>query len=205
MKYLEENDKTLKENNTTGFIFITLGLYGTLGDEAVLEMKNAYEIEIEKARLEGNDQERIRRIKKVYFGKVDALLDNSAIGPQWLRKYDMAKLMISEMEAIDNKTIRIVCYTVMPNHVHLVFETIKDDEPTISATIESFKRNTGEKAKELLGIGSQFWIPDHHVHIIHEQNEFINIISYILENPVKTGLVEYWRDWPWSYCNPDYI
>jgi putative transposase len=204
MKYLEENDKTLKENNTTGLIFITLGLEGTLADEAVLALKNEFEQEIENALAEGQDQYRIRRIKKVYFTKIDFLLDNSVIGPQWLRKYDMAKLMISELEALDDKVVKLVCYTVMPNHVHLVFET-KDDESLIAGTIESFKSKTSEKANSMLGTDGQFWIPDHHVHIIHEQTELINIISYILENPVKAGLVEYWRDWPWSFCNPDYI
>jgi putative transposase len=206
MKFLKEDHKTIEDKNTAGIIFITLGLEGALADEAVLNMKNELDLEIQQAQIEGQNDYRIRRIKKVYFSKIDALLDTSSIGPQWLRKYDLAKLIIGELEVLEGQNIKLVCYTVMPNHVHLVFEPVeKINESVISESIELFKLKTRDKANEILGIEGEFWIQDHHIHFIHDSTELINIISYILENPVKAGLVDYWRDWPWTYCNPDYI
>ncbi len=32
--------------------------------------------------------------------------------------------------------------------------------------------------------------------------EFGRIVRYVLNNPVKAGLVEDWSKWPWTYCRP---
>jgi len=207
MNFLEQEKRVTEENGTRGIFFVTLALQGALASDAMRSLKE--ELERETRRLQGLEHSdcRIRRLKKVYFTKIDAILDATEYGPQWLRKYDVAKLAIGAMEDLDGKTIKLLCYTVMPNHVHLVFEPLdpgKDRQKAIEA-LDEFEQITAEKAAGILDIDGEFWIGDDHLHPVHDSNELINIISYILENPVKAGLVDYWRDWPWSYCNADYI
>ena len=31
------------------------------------------------------------------------------------------------------------------------------------------------------------------------------IVQYVLDNPVKAGLVDSWNQWPWTYCKPDLL
>ena len=31
-----------------------------------------------------------------------------------------------------------------------------------------------------------------------------NVMSYVLENPVKAELVDDWQQWPYTYLNPNY-
>lgn len=207
MSFLEQEKMIAEENGTQGVFFVTLGLQGSLTEDAMRLMKDELDQEIMKLNKEGNSECRIRRLKKVYFTKIDAILDAAEYGPQWLRKYDIAKLAINAIEDLNGKTIKLLCYTVMPNHIHLVFEPLDDekDKHTALEALEEFKQKISEKAASLLNIEGNIWIIDDHLHAVHDSKELINIISYILENPVKAGLVDYWRDWPWSYCNADSI
>jgi putative transposase len=36
-------------------------------------------------------------------------------------------------------------------------------------------------------------------HYIRNQKEFTNIEYYIIENPVKAGLIEDWQQWKFTY------
>lgn len=36
--------------------------------------------------------------------------------------------------------------------------------------------------------------------VIRDAEELESTIRYVLNNPVKAGLVDEWQDWPFSYC-----
>ncbi len=36
-------------------------------------------------------------------------------------------------------------------------------------------------------------------HVVRDPEEYQRIVAYVLNNPVKAGLVQEWKDWPWSY------
>lgn len=37
-------------------------------------------------------------------------------------------------------------------------------------------------------------------HYVRNEKEWGRIMTYVLNNPVKAGLVRDWQDWRWSYC-----
>jgi len=40
---------------------------------------------------------------------------------------------------------------------------------------------------------------------VRNEREFTRILAYIVNNPVKAGLVDEWRDWPYTYVNPELL
>jgi hypothetical protein len=50
-----------------------------------------------------------------------------------------------------------------------------------------------------LGRQGAFWQDESYDRVIRDSEEFDRVISYVLENPVKAGLVSEWGKWPWSY------
>lgn len=50
-----------------------------------------------------------------------------------------------------------------------------------------------------LGKTGVFWQAESYDHLIRSDRELGAIGNYILENPVKAGLVTKWEDWPYSY------
>ena len=44
------------------------------------------------------------------------------------------------------------------------------------------------------------WQQEYWDRFIRDERHFASSINYILDNPVKAGLVQESKDWPWSYC-----
>jgi REP element-mobilizing transposase RayT len=65
--------------------------------------------------------------------------------------------------------------------------------------MQSLKGYTAREANKVLGRRGQFWDPESYDHEVRNGGEFRRIREYILNNPVKAGLVQDWRDWRWSW------
>jgi REP element-mobilizing transposase RayT len=65
--------------------------------------------------------------------------------------------------------------------------------------MHSLKRYTARQANQLLGREGAFWQHENYDHVVRDEEEWQRIITYILNNPVKAGLVQNWEDWEWTY------
>lgn len=159
-------------------------------------MQNTYANEEQKAS--------IYRAQKRYFGKFDDLLDSKTHGPTWLERPDIAKIVKEAIHHRDGKEYGLVCYTIMPNHVHLVIEAVnasdQDAKFDLSKTLQNVKRYTGTRANRVLDrVGHPFWQDESYDHVVRDDHEFANILRYVVNNPVKAGLTDDWEHWAWTY------
>ena len=65
--------------------------------------------------------------------------------------------------------------------------------------MQSLKGYTARKANHILGRSGAFWHHESYDHCVRNPNEWQRIVSYVLNNPVKAGLVDEWENWRWSY------
>jgi putative transposase len=91
-------------------------------------------------------------------------------------------------------TLHALC--LMPNHVHCVVETTR---AALSAGIHRLHGQYAEAFNTKYArwghvFGDRFaaWLPGDEEHLR-------NTCRYVLLNPVRAGLVERARDWPWSH------
>ena len=115
----------------------------------------------------------------------------------------------------DGKVFDLHAFCIMPNHVHAVFERLSKSgwQPDHGDTLEchsdlpkimqSLKRHTARQANLTLGREGAFWQDESYDHVIRDGEEYIRIVNYILEDPVKAGLVSRWDEWPWTYCRSE--
>jgi len=47
--------------------------------------------------------------------------------------------------------------------------------------------------------GQSFWAHESYDHWIRNPQEFERVAAYIVNNPVKAGLVADWNVWPWTW------
>jgi len=66
--------------------------------------------------------------------------------------------------------------------------------------MQSLKRYTAAKANKILVRRGPFWQHENYDHIVRNEHELERIIVYVLNNPVKAGLVKNRDDWKWNYC-----
>lgn len=142
--------------------------------------------------------------QKRYFGKFDIYLDQGSHGPTWLKNRAIAQMIVDALHYRDGKIFRLDAYCIMPNHVHLLINPLPQSDGSYQALakiMHSLKRFTASQANKILDrSGQTFWQAESYDHIVRNAPEWKNIMSYILDNPVKAGLVTDWQDWPWSYC-----
>ncbi|RZL04799.1 MAG: hypothetical protein EOO62_20475 [Hymenobacter sp.] len=140
------------------------------------------------------------RRAEVLFWRFDALLNGSEHGPTWLSQPAVADLVQQALHYPDAKSYDLRCYCIMPNHVHVVV-ALPDNSPPLTKTLQLLKGYFSFQANKLLGLSGAFWQAESYDHVVRP-GEVDRITSYVLENPVKAGLVDDWQKWPHSYWAP---
>lgn len=91
----------------------------------------------------------------------------------------------------------------MPNHVHILIDTSSGQvSQKLSVIMQRIKGGTAREINQRLNRKGVFWQKDSYDHLVRNQEEWLKIYAYILNNPVKAGLVNDIQHWPYSYgCN----
>jgi REP element-mobilizing transposase RayT len=203
--------------------FITIRLKNSLPYEIIAALRK----ERERAKLalhELPESERKGQNKlddQRYFERWEEYLDKAEYGPRWLLHPEVADVVKEALHYRDGKIIDLHAYCIMSNHVHLVFEPLRsksdwqsdlqhDDlwndkqsdlgHPDVAKILQSLKRYTARQANKILGRQGAFWQDESYDRVIRDNEEYIRTVDYVLENPVKSGLVTQWDEWRWAYC-----
>ena len=131
------------------------------------------------------------------FVAMDRLLDRGASGPLYLKRPELADLVVAALHDGESRFHRyqLHAYVVMPNHVHVLVT------PRVVATrwLAPLKGFTAHQANELLGrSGQAFWQDESYDHLVRSEVEFDRIQYHIEENPVKAGLALEPERYLWS-------
>ncbi|MEE9429781.1 MAG: transposase [Melioribacteraceae bacterium] len=110
------------------------------------------------------------------------------------------KIVKNELHKNDAKDYKLICYCIMPNHVHLIFYLLEKSR-SVSKFMQAIKRVSAYYANLELGKKGSFWQAESFDHIVRDEDELEKLIEYTLMNPVKAGLVEDWKSWKHSYLS----
>jgi len=133
----------------------------------------------------------------IFFGKYDKLLHNNK-KIQHLRNPKVANVIIKELSKYDNKEYTLICYSIMPNHVHVVFSLLENSK-SIDKIMQNIKRISAFNANQILNKKGSFWQSESYDHIVRDEDELQRIVDYTLYNPVKAKLVDEWGKWEYNY------
>jgi REP element-mobilizing transposase RayT len=149
----------------------------------------------------GESRSRFRELARRHFPMLESWLDKATIGPTWLPDARVADIVAEALHHRDGKTYRLDAYSIMPNHVHSVFAPLAQNNTpqSLSSIMHSLKRNTAKRANQILSRSGAFWEHESFDHYIRNRAEGNRIIKYVLQNPVKAGLVKTREEWPWNY------
>ena len=98
--------------------------------------------------------------------------------------------LMEEADKIENALLRIEDLKERTKQAYLA----------LSRIMHSLKRHTALKANKILERRGKFWQHESYDHVVRDEAELKRIRQYVLNNPVKAGLVAEFQDWPWSYC-----
>jgi putative transposase len=127
----------------------------------------------------------------------DAFLDAGA-GYCWLKQPEIATVVQNALLHFDGERYRLLAWTVMPNHVHVLVEPF--DTHALGDIVSSWKRFSARMANRLLGRSGSFWQEDYWDTYIRNERHLGSTIAYIENNPVNAGLVKEVADWRWCHA-----
>jgi putative transposase len=203
-----------------GILFVTFRLYGAIPKVVLKEWRNtrdALERELAITRDPKSEIENARiQFYRSWFAKFERLLDSSKAGPLWLKDVEVAKIVYDSLVFRNGKEYELFAFCIMSNHVHVLFKPILtersltsvqaahstklySEHPPLGNIMQSLKGYTARKANLVLKRTGPFWDAESYDHQVRNDDEFYRIKRYILNNPVKAGLVCDWRDWRWSF------
>ena len=192
-------------------LFVTFRLAGSLPGAIIAALEEQCEREDEALRSIQDVQECRKRAylnTRRAFGRWDTALDNATTGPQWLANSQIAAIVVEALHYRHDRVYDLLAFCVMPNHVHLVCTPLQCEDGTYYALqriLQSFKRYTARESNKILQRRGTFWQSESYDHVIRDEAELTRIIQYVLDNPVKAGLVPNWEAWPWTYTSRDIV
>lgn len=195
--------------------FITFRLHGSLPEFVLKQLMEEFNTEKELKRLRSSNLS-ITKIPSTfyqrYFETFDSFLDTQHVQNRWLADERIAQIVMDAILYRDTKAYELICFTIMPNHVHMLIEMQKNDNnmtddhlvnksnTRLSTMLHSLKRYTAYHCNKLLRREGAFWQSESYDRVVRNEKELDYTVQYILNNPVKAGLVKVVNDWKFSYC-----
>jgi len=99
---------------------------------------------------------------------------------------------------------------VMPDHVHIIFTPLVNSQAmevySLAEIMDAVKGTSAHRINKVLGRKGRVWQPESFDHVVRSSESLDAKIIYLLENPVRAGLVDDWADYPWlwkkAFVNP---
>jgi REP element-mobilizing transposase RayT len=91
--------------------------------------------------------------------------------------------------------IPLYAYCIMPDHVHLLLSASE------TKGITEFVREIKSRSTKLAwqhGYRGTIWQRSFYDHFLRRDEDCMLVANYIVHNPVRSGIVEHWRDYPFS-------
>ena len=140
-------------------------------------------------KLAGHEREKLR---KLHGESVERYL-RTGHGSCWMKRNNIAAIVASALIHFDGKRYRLLAWSIMPNHVHVVVQSF-DGHP-LSSIIHSWKRHSAREANKLLGRGGSFWQVEYYDHLIRDKDDLLHHIEYTWNNSDVAGL----KNWAWRW------
>jgi REP element-mobilizing transposase RayT len=90
----------------------------------------------------------------------------------------------------------------MPNHVHLALTALSDVNGTFSIPeiMQAVKGASAHRVNKLLGRKGPVWQEESFDHVPRSIEKLESQVRYIMNNPVRAGLVKSSEEYPWLWC-----
>lgn len=113
----------------------------------------------------------------------------------------IARVVVDALQELDGVRYRLLAFTIMPNHVHVLFHV---SAVPMKKIVQGWKGRTSRAANQMLGkTGHPFWQHDYWDTYMRDPAHEAQTTRYIRNNPVKASLVSDWRRWPWTCTASD--
>lgn len=174
--------------------FVTFRLADSLPQSTLLAIQWEREALINSLRKSTRPpaQWELDAVRRLFNQKVEDYLDSGA-GSCVLGFPHVADCLKTTLFYYHLVRYGIHVWCIMPNHVHVLVEPYDSGPDCLSKIMHSWKSFSSNAINKLLGKRGKLWQPESYDHILRDEADYRRAEEYVLQNPVKAGLV----DWQW--------
>ncbi len=95
----------------------------------------------------------------------------------------------------------------MPDHVRLILSPLADEEGSFSIPqiMHAIKSESAHRINKALERQGKVWQDESFDHVLRGDESLATKMAYVLENPVRAGLVKTAADYRWMWRQPEPI
>jgi REP element-mobilizing transposase RayT len=183
-----------------GTFFVTYRLAGSLPIAVINKLKENYSYQ--KSLPENRSSESKEALREEYFEAFENELEKNLNEPHWLKKEEIATIVMDSLLFNNNKHYTLWCASLMSNHVHILLSTLSNN-PLLNVILQNHKKFTAVQCNKILKRSGTFWAEESYDTIIRNDTHFFQSVNYCIQNPVKAGIAKNWFDWKWTYIHPE--
>ena len=107
-----------------------------------------------------------------------------------------------------NRKYELLAAVVMPDHVHLIFISLVDQERMavwpLARITNAIKGASAHKINQHFHRKGHVWQTESFDHVIRSSDSLGQKIQYLLDKPVRRGLIAAWNGYPWTWHTPEW-
>ncbi len=110
---------------------------------------------------------------------------------------DIVGLCVAILKNVSEKyffTIWVYCF--MPDHLHILAEG-KNEKSNFRKFISVYKQKTSYEVVQTFKFANKLWQENYYERVLRKEEATLDVIKYILNNPVRKGLVENFLNYPY--------
>jgi REP element-mobilizing transposase RayT len=96
-----------------------------------------------------------------------------------------------------------VVIVVMPDHVHMIFTPLVNEQSnevySLGTIMDAIKGASAHRINRQLGRVGKVWQTESFDRVLRSSEKLDEKVQYILDNPVRKGLVAAWEKYPWLW------
>jgi putative transposase len=100
------------------------------------------------------------------------------------------------LETAKSERFDILAYCFMPDHLHILVMG-RDGKSDLKRFMDLFKQKAGYWFKKIKN--KSLWHISYYDHVLRKEESIESVVTYMLENPVRKGLVQDFREYPFSW------
>jgi len=125
---------------------------------------------------------------------------------RWFLPEQVRSIVLESCLHDNGKMFDLQVAVVMSDHVHMIFTPSVDTQAmqvcSLAQIMDAIKGASAHKVNKTLGRKGRVWQAESFDHVLRSSESLDAKIRYVLENPVRRGLVQACSDYPWLWAKP---
>jgi putative transposase len=115
------------------------------------------------------------------------------VAPLFVREDAMSLVLLDLSRTADVEHSAVIAYCFMPDHLHTLVEGIRAD-CDLRRVARVFKQRSSFQWKRRMN--GELWQRRYFEHVLRDDEDSFQVARYILDNPVRAGVVRNPEDYP---------